>query len=210
MSQVNGFKGFVGYDIRELDANEASLFCSSNNTNVKSSFPLIKNRVNFTSDFYVRSYTSGCYYYEPYTGKWSSNGMEIYQDSNLERIHCSTFHLTSFSGGLVLAKSNINFQYAFENASFSRNLIIFITAIVFLCLYILFAIWAMFMDSRDAKKLTLNPLKDNYPCDNYFYELLVFTGNRSESATNSKVYILLALISGGSRIFFGRWGGGQN
>ena len=187
MSQINGFKGFVGYNIRELDANEAILYCFTNNSNLKPSFPLIKNRVNFTSDFFVRSYTSGCYYYDPNTGKWSSDGMEIHEDSNLEQIHCSTRHLTSFAGGLVLARSNINFQYVFTNVSFTRNPIVYITVIFFLCLYILFAIWARFMDIRDTKKLTINLLKDNYPCDSYFYELLIFTGNRSESQTNSKV-----------------------
>jgi hypothetical protein len=31
MSQVDGFQGFVGYGIRELDSSEVNLYCSSNN-----------------------------------------------------------------------------------------------------------------------------------------------------------------------------------
>jgi hypothetical protein len=189
VSQINGFKGFVGYNIRELDAKEANSYCSpqnKSNSNLKL-FPLIQARINFTSDFFIRSYTSGCYYYDTQTGKWSSNGMEIYEDSNLEQTHCLSYHLTSFAGGLDSSPSIINFQYSFANASLSRNLIIYITVILFICLYVLFAIWARYKDIRDVKKLNIIPLKDNDSSDNYFYELMVFTGNRNESETDSKV-----------------------
>ena len=55
-------------------------------------------------------------------------------------------------------------------------------------IYILFAIWARFMDKRDIKKMNVIAMKDNhYPIDGYFYELIVFTGNRSESGTQSKI-----------------------
>jgi polycystin 1L2 len=187
MSKINGFKGFVGYSIRELDANEAYLYCSQNKSNLNVKFPLIQTRLNFTSDFFIRSYTSGCYYYDTQTGKWSSNGMEIYEDTNLEQTHCLSYHLTSFAAGLDLSSSIINFQYSFTNASFSRNMIIYITVILFICLYVLFAISARYKDTRDLKKLNIIPLKDNDSCDNYFYEIMVFTGNRNESETNSKV-----------------------
>jgi len=190
MSQVNGFKGFVGFNIRELDSNETKLYCSKNgSSSVK--FPLIQKRINFTSDFLIRTYTSGCYYYDIETGKWSSNGMEIYEDTNLEQTHCSSYHLTSFAGGLDSSPSIINFRYSFANASVSRNPTIFITVILFICLYVLFAIWARYRDIRDMKKLNIIPLKDNYPSHNFFYELMVFTGNRNESETNSKVSNLL-------------------
>ena len=43
------------------------------------------------------------------------------------------------------------------------------------------------MDKRDEQKMGIYFLEDNYPNELYFYELIVFTGNRSESETNSKV-----------------------
>ncbi len=70
---MNGYKGFVGYGIRELNQNETSLYCSQNNQ--ITSFPLIDKQVNFTSDFYLRTYTSGCYYYDLNSGKWLADGM---------------------------------------------------------------------------------------------------------------------------------------
>ena len=186
MSQINGFNGFVGYLIRELSFTEINTYCLSNTLSV-SSLLSTQNQTNFTSDFMIRSYTSGCYYYNSDTGKWSSNGMEIYEDSCIQQTHCTSNHLTSFAGGLVVIPSTINFQYVFANASFTQNLTIYLTIIVFLFLYILFAAMSMFLDLIDNEKLKITPLKDNNPNDVYFYELIVFTGNRSESGTHSKV-----------------------
>jgi hypothetical protein len=60
MSQINGFKGFVGCGIRELNESEINLYCSSSNTiNSAASIPLVQTQVNFTSDFLLRTYTSG-------------------------------------------------------------------------------------------------------------------------------------------------------
>ncbi len=58
-----------------------------------------------------------------------------------------------------------------------------------ICLYLLFAIWARYKDVKDMKKMNIIPLKDNHPSNNYFYELMIFTGNRNQAETNSKVEI---------------------
>ena len=185
MSQVNGFKGFVGFSIREMSLNEIDLYCTSNSS--RKSLPIIQNKVNFTRDFRIRSYSSGCFYYDLNTGKWNSDGMEIYKDTNLRQTHCFSNHLTSFAGGLVILPTAINFQYVFANASFTQNPLLYLTSILVTCIYILFALWAKFMDKRDLKKLNIIPLKDNSPNDDYFYELIVFTGDLNESGTKSKV-----------------------
>ena len=186
MTQVKGFKGFVGYSLRELASNESSLYCSNSDQNPLSSFLNQKN-YNFTFDFMIRSYTSGCYYYDSNTGKWSSYGMDLYEDTNLEFTHCSSNHLTSFAGGLVLTPSSINYKYVFANAAFICSPTIYITVIFFIILYVLFAIFSIIMDKMDSKKMRFYAMKDNYPNDSYFYEIIVFTGNRSESGTQSIV-----------------------
>jgi hypothetical protein len=48
---------------------------------------------------------------------------------------------------------------------------------------------------RDRKRSNIVLLKDNHPLDDYFYELIVFTGNRSESGTRSKVKLFLVNLS---------------
>ena len=114
MTQINGFQGFVGYAIKELSLNEFNLYCNEKSQEKRIKlYNGIHFKVNFTSDFLVRSYSSGCYYYDTDTGKWNSDGMEIYEDTNLHQTHCLTNHLTSFAGGLNYLPSTINFQYVF-------------------------------------------------------------------------------------------------
>ena len=55
MTQVNGFKGFVGYSIRELDSNEIINYCP--NSLSLSTLPITtQNQTNFTSNFMIRTY----------------------------------------------------------------------------------------------------------------------------------------------------------
>jgi len=194
MTQINGYKGFVGYSLRELSSQELVTYCSSSTIQSQNKLPVIQTKVNFTNDFMVRSYSSGCYYYDTNAGKWLSNGMDIYEDTNLD-ILCMTTHLTSFAGGLVILPSAINFQYVFANSSPTNNPLIYSTVLLITCIYILFAIWSRYMDMQDEKKMNLVPLKDNNPSDSYFYELIVFTGNRNESGTHSKVFKLVLVLN---------------
>jgi len=182
MTQINGYKGFVGYGIRELSQNENDLYCPNK------TFPSIQSEVNFTSDFMIRSFSSGCYYFDTDTGKWSSNGMDIYKDTNLEKTHCLSNHLTSFAGGLVILPSEINYKYVFSNPVLIKSLLVDIFLILITCIYILFAIWSRYMDIQDEKKMNLVLLKDNETStDSCFYEIIVFTGTKRESGTQSKV-----------------------
>jgi len=185
MAQVNGFKGFVGYGIRELNSSETTSYCSNGMS--LNSIPLIQNPVNFTSDFLIRSYTSGCYYYDTPSGKWFADGITLLNDTNIQQTHCSSNHLTYFAGGLMVMPNQINIQYVFANASFAKNYTIYFTLIAFIILYLFFAFWAIIMDKRDIGKKKVIPLKDNIESDTYFYELIVFTGDEKESATHSNV-----------------------
>ena len=187
MTQVNGYKGFVGYSLRELDSDEINVYCL-NKTNLKANtLPVVQNQTNFTSDFMIRSFSSGCYYYDVNTGKWASDGIDVYADTNLTHTHCSSNHLTSFAGGLDLLPSTINFQYAFSNSSPKINAIIYSILLLVTSNYILLALWARWMDRRDQKKINVTFMTDNYPSDLYFYELIFYTGDKCESGTNSKV-----------------------
>jgi len=122
MTQVNGFKGYVGLSIGEIDF---SLFNSTSN------IELISQNFTFTSNYWQRVYSSGCYYMNTKTNEWSSLGMEILADSNLTHTHCQSTHLTTFASGLnVLSNAND----VFENDSFLQNTIIFSTLFASICL----------------------------------------------------------------------------
>jgi hypothetical protein len=204
MSQINGFKGFVGYGIRELNESEINLYCFLSHTiNSAASIPLVQTQVNFTSDFLLRTYTSGCYYFDTDNGKWFADGLTLLQNgTNIQQTHCTSQHLTSFAGGLVVMPNKINFQYVFANAAFAKNYTIYLILIVFFILYLIFALWSILMDNLDFGKLNIIPLKDNNPTDNYFYELMVFTGDLKESGTHSIVSLFSYFFSNKKRKLF--------
>lgn len=191
MDQVDNYKGFVGYGIRELTSNEILEYCVRNNT---PSRPPILTAIgnssqvsNFTENFSIFSYNSGCYYYTSKTGKWSNYGMKIYSDTNLIYTHCSTTHLTQFSGGFMPLANKINFEYAFANASPSKNPTIFAIVVTLILLYLIMSICAYVFDKKDRKRMGMVVLEDNLIGDNYFYEVIVFTGGQKHASTDSKV-----------------------
>ena len=49
------------FGLRELTPTEFSTYCSINNTS-PSSPPITDALLNFTSNYFIRSYTSACYY----------------------------------------------------------------------------------------------------------------------------------------------------
>lgn len=190
IGQVKGRKGFTGYGIRELTHTEINSFCPNNSLNEP---PLINNNSQlFNNDFYIRVYTSGCYYLDILSGKWRSDGMEILPDTTLWMAHCQSTHLTQFAGGLVVLPSKINFAYVFANAGFLENPVIYSTVIAIIAIYIMIGIWACINDRRDKKRAGLTILEDKYSSNSYFYEIIVFTGSRQNAATDSKVSLILS------------------
>jgi hypothetical protein len=145
---------------------------------------------SFTSDFHLLVYSSGCYYIDQSTGKWSSYGLEIINDTSLLYTHCKSNHLTTFAGGLDIFPLSINFNYVFANLSFGQNKTIYLTIIILFALYILSSIWGRWMDVNDNLKIGVAPLIDNKRNHDYFYEIIVFTGNRFNAGTDSRVCLI--------------------
>jgi len=200
MSRVSSFnKSYIGISLIEL--NSSQLNSCQNKTKYLmelSSLPLtISNTNRFTSNFWLRIFTAGCYYTDPQTNMWSSYGMEILADTNLTHTHCQSNHLTTFAGGFVVLPPSIDFNYVWANASFLQNPVIYSTVLALICLYIILGIWSRWMDSKDVEKMgvTLLPtflsgkiINERNPKEkNYIYELVVCTGARFNAGTKSKV-----------------------
>ena len=110
--------------------------------------------------------------------------------TNHQQTQCLSTHLTTFAGGFLVLPAPINWNYVFSNADFARNKTIYITLICVSVLYFLLLVYARYKDKKDLEKLGVTPLSDNQPSDQYFYQILVFTGHRTHSGTNSKVRLL--------------------
>lgn len=192
------YTGLIGFSIRELDEHEVSLYCEGLNLNntkppIKNLTYLENSTVVFKDNFWIKVSLIGCYYLDKSTNKWSSYGMEILEDTNETHTHCISNHLTEFAGGYVVLPAQINFDNVWANASFDKNPTIFLTVIILTSCYFILAAMAVYKDRKDKMKTgftLLFDLNDKFgTCDkdNYFYEAIVFTGNRKNSETDSNV-----------------------
>ena len=181
---VDNYQGFVGLGLRELDNFEMTQYCLNS---TKPAEPPNSNNPVFSTDYYFLAYTSGCYFIDQSTGKWSSNGLEVVNDTTLTYTHCKSDHLTTFASGYDILPVSINFKYVFANSTFDQNKKIYLTVLILFALYIIFSIWGRWMDKQDYLKIGVTPLIDNHSIDDYFYEIIVLTGNRSNAGTDSRV-----------------------
>jgi hypothetical protein len=179
----------VGIGIRELTLEEHQMYCQNKNQTDK--LPILDQQLSFESNFYIRFYAAGCYYLDTRTGLWSSDGVDVLEETNSTLAVCTSTHLTDFAGGFIILPPAIDFAYAFANSSFDKNMTIYLTIIIVTSLYILLFVWCLWQDKRDTKKSMIHILEDNDPFDLYFYEMIVYTGSRKDSGTESKVYFNL-------------------
>ena len=185
MSRVNGFKGYIGISVREFNLSRGEIDCENK------SFTSFDSSGNFTQNYYLRIYAAGCYYMDTLTLDWTSYGMEILFDTNITHAHCTSSHLTTFAGGFIVLPNAIDFSQVWANASFLQNPVLYATVICLICLYVLLAIWARYADWKDSQKcgITLLGGLDKNKEQFYIYEIMLFTGNRLNAGTKSKVVL---------------------
>jgi len=153
----------------------------------------------FTSDYLLRIYTSGCYYLDS-NNSYQSNGLIVGSQTNHFETECHSSHLTTFAGGFIVLPQPINWNYVFANMDFMKNKTIYLTVIIISILYIALMIYARYKDRKDLSKLTVTSLNDNQASDRYYYQILVFTGHRKNSGTKSKVCLILSGDDGQTQV----------
>ena len=193
--QTSGHQSMI-FGLRELNSTEMSDVCSNNSLNNP---PIRNQRFNFTSNYELRIYTSGCYYLDE-TNSWQSDGLIVGSLTNHNETQCFSTHLTTFAGGFLILPTPVNWNYVFANAGFIRNKTIYLTVICVSTIYLILMIFARFKDRQDMEKLGVTPLPDNHKCDEYFYQIIVFTGQRKEAGTKSKVHFVLSGDDDGTQI----------
>ena len=189
MNQTNGFKGQVNVAIRELDFDEHYSLCISKNVTFLSSLDARKV-LNFTGNFWIKAFSSGCYYYDEKTSSWAAKGVDVLETTSTKYTQCISEHLTEFAGGFVVLPAEIDFSYVFAHASFAQNPFIYSTVIVICVFYLILAVLCRFYDKKDELKVGLTYLNMRYSRrDEYFYEASVFTGSRRNAGTGSNVFM---------------------
>ncbi|CAF4156054.1 unnamed protein product, partial [Adineta steineri] len=177
------------FGIRELNSTEINNYCLNNSS--INTLPITDESINFTSNYELRIYTSGCYYLDE-SNNWKSDGLIVGSLTNLYETECLSTHLTTFASGFIVLPAPINWSYVFANADFMKNKTVYLTMIFTSIIYIILMIFARFKDKKDFEKLGVTPLADNNKSDHYYYQILVFTGQRTNAGTDSKVYFVLS------------------
>ncbi|CAF1681113.1 unnamed protein product [Adineta ricciae] len=177
------------YGIRELNLTEYQNYCLNNSS--LNQIPIRDETSNFTSNYFIRIYTSGCYYLDE-NYQWKSDGLKVGSLTNHYETECYSTHLTTFAGGFIVLPNPINWNYVFANADFSKNQTIYITMICTITIFIILLFYSRFQDKKDLEKLGVTPLIDNQKSDGYFYQIIVFTGQRKDAGTESKVHFVLS------------------
>ncbi|CAF0948943.1 unnamed protein product [Adineta ricciae] len=178
----------VVFGLRELNTTEIQDFCHNSSMSTP---PVTNERFSFQSNYQIRFYTSGCYYMDA-NNQWNSDGVIVGSQTNHYVTQCYSTHLTTFTSGFRVVPDAVNWSYVFANADFAQNKTIYLTIICVVVIYILLVIYARFKDKKDLEKLGVTPLPDNSNEDGYFYQIIVFTGQRNNAGTNSKVHFVLS------------------
>jgi hypothetical protein len=180
---------FIIFGLRELNSIEINDFCSNSR---RKYLPMnIDEEFNFTSDYEIRIYSSSCVYLDS-NNQWKSDGLRVGNLTNIYQTQCFSTHLTRFASGIEIIPSSINWEYVFANADFVKNKTIYLTVICVLIIYIILIIYAHYKDKKHLEKLGIIPLSDNHPSNHYYYQIIVFTGQRKDAGTKSKIHFILS------------------
>ncbi|XP_022109894.1 polycystic kidney disease protein 1-like 2 [Acanthaster planci] len=147
---------------------------------------------NFTGNYTLCVYVSGCAYFNNLTQEWSTEGVRVGPKTTKDLTQCFSRHLTDFASTWIVPPTPLDFEYIFNNAGFLENLTIYITTIAIYVLFAFIFIWARRKDRKDIIMQGLTPLADNKPKDKYLYEIAVMTGQWKGSGTDSKVHFILS------------------
>jgi len=84
--QTRNHKSLV-FGLRELNSSEIVSYCSNNNSQMN--LPITNERFNFTSNYALRVYSSGCYFLDE-NNEWNDRGLRVGNKTNHDQTHCLT------------------------------------------------------------------------------------------------------------------------
>jgi len=140
------------FGFREFNSTELNDVCSNQSMN-RSVPPISDSLFDFTSNYQLRVYLSGCYYLDK-DNQWKSDGLIVGSLTNHNETECYSTHLTIFAGGFFVLPEPINWNYVFVNANFNKNKTIYLTIICVSILYLLLIIYARYKDKKDIEKVS--------------------------------------------------------
>ena len=84
--QTRNHKSLV-FGLRELNSSEILLYCLNNNPQLNP--PITNERFNFTSNYKLRVYSSGCYFLDE-NNEWNDRRLRVGNKTDHDQTHCLT------------------------------------------------------------------------------------------------------------------------
>ncbi|KAL3876145.1 hypothetical protein ACJMK2_034017, partial [Sinanodonta woodiana] len=148
-----------------------------------------------SSRYGLGTMTLSCMIWLEQEQRWIRNGCDMTWRPDENAIYCKCkargTELT-FGNSFYVAPNAIDFSAVFLKFDALSQAAVMSTLILIFIGYIVLVIWSRRQDKRDILKWGVTPLADNFPDDNYFYLLRVYTGTRPGSGTRSRVGFILA------------------
>jgi len=82
--QTRNHKSLV-FGLRELNSSEIVSYCRNNKSQMNP--PITNERYNFTSNYKLRVYSSGCYFLDE-NNQWNDRGLKVGNLTNHDQTHC--------------------------------------------------------------------------------------------------------------------------
>ncbi|XP_070173844.1 uncharacterized protein [Littorina saxatilis] len=141
-----------------------------------------------------------CQSWNANTSQWETSGCQITDMSNFEVLHCQCYHLSVFSGGVLVPPRPINvFDVALFREFFNNPAIVSIVVFIWL-VYFIVVYWARDEDWLDTFRSRVAILEDNKITDKWAYLVCCVTGWWINSGTTAKVFIYIKGTRGMSRV----------
>ncbi|CAF1543304.1 unnamed protein product, partial [Rotaria sordida] len=137
------------FDLRELNSTESVNYCSNSQL---INPPITNKRFNFTSNYELRIYISGCYYLNK-NNQWKSDGLRVGPLTNHNETQCFSTHLTTFAGGFLVLPEPVNWQYVFAHTNLMKNKTVYLTFICVALIYFILMMYDRYKDRKDDKNI---------------------------------------------------------
>ncbi|XP_078663585.1 polycystin-1-like protein 2 [Branchiostoma floridae x Branchiostoma belcheri] len=148
---------------------------------------------NVTLNYTIKIFASKCLYFDVNTHLWKSDGCKVGPLTSESQTHCFCNHLTAFGSDFqfFVAPNSLNILEALKDfKNIHDNPAVVSTIAIILGIYLLLILWGRKKDMDDAKKMGATILGTSTKGGG-LYQIVVFTGTRSNSGTTAKVSLIL-------------------
>ncbi|XP_035672975.1 polycystic kidney disease protein 1-like 2 [Branchiostoma floridae] len=185
--EIDGWEGECYLGVEYVPKND------SENVPFRDDTDLDIRESNITLNYTIKIFTSKCLFFDVNSHLWKSDGCKVGPLTSESQTHCFCNHLTAFGSDFqfFVAPNSLNIMEALkEFKNIHDNPAVVSTISIIVGIYLLLILWGRKRDMDDTKKMGATILGTSTGGSG-LYQIVVFTGTRSNSGTTAKVSLIL-------------------